>query len=59
VGSETETELVFDNKVVLEEPYRLLKESEFPTAQALLDPLVNRMHDAIHAQNQASEAQAD
>lgn len=59
VGSETETELVFDNKVVLEEPYRLLKESEFPTAQALLDPLVNRMHDAIHAQNQASESQAN
>lgn len=55
VGSETDTDLVFDKKLVLDEPCKLLKESEFSSAQLLLDPLVARMHEAIQAQNNAME----
>ena len=55
VGSETETDLSFDSKVVLDEPYRILKEADFSSAQLLLDPLVERMHEAIQAQNNATE----
>lgn len=55
VGSETDTDLVFDQKLVLEDLYRLLKESEFSSAKDLLDPLVARMHEAIQAQNSAMD----
>jgi hypothetical protein len=38
-----------------QEPYRILKESEFSSAQFLLDPLGARMHEAIQAQNNATK----
>lgn len=56
VGSETDTELAFDSKLVLTEPYKLLRESEFSSTQLLLDPLVERMHEAIQAQSTTSES---
>ncbi len=56
VGSETDTDLDFDQKLILEDPYKLLKESEFSSIRILLDPLVQQMHDTIQSQNIASEA---
>lgn len=56
VGSETDTDLTFDNKLVLDDPYKILKESEFLAIQSLLDPLVAKMHEAIQAQHNEAEA---
>lgn len=47
VGSEMDTDHEFDNKLVLDEPYKVLKESEYSTVEQLLEPLRKVMYDAI------------
>ncbi|WHZ16651.1 MAG: hypothetical protein OJF52_003501 [Nitrospira sp.] len=55
VGSETDTELIFDMKLVLSEPYKLLQETEFSATQLLLDPLIERMYEAVQTPISESE----
>ena len=45
----THTDPIFDMKLVLSEPYKLLQETEVSATQLLLDPLVGRMYEASHA----------
>lgn len=39
LGSEIDTDHLFDNKIVLEQPYKLLEEQYFEEAVAMLEPL--------------------
>ena len=47
VGSEMDTDQAFDSKLVLDEPYRLLRESEYLEIEQLLEPMRKTMYDAI------------
>ena len=44
LGSEIDTDISFDCKIEVTEPYRLLSESAFSDAEAVLDPLVAAMY---------------
>jgi hypothetical protein len=47
VGSEIDSDQVFDKKIVFEEPYKMLRDDAANEAATLLDPMVKAMHDAI------------
>ena len=47
VGSEMDTDHEFDNKLVLDEQYKLLKESEYSAVEQLIEPLRKAMYAAI------------
>lgn len=47
VGSEIDTDHEFDSKLVLDEPYKLLKESEYSEIEQLLEPMRKAMYDAV------------
>lgn len=47
VGLEMESDYEFDNTIVLEDPYRLLLESEFPAVEQILDPMLKSMFNTL------------
>lgn len=46
VGSEMDTDCEFDNKLVLNEPYKLLQEDEYVDIERLLEPMRKIMYEA-------------
>ena len=47
VGTEMDTDHIFDRTILLDEPYKILKENMFEQVSAELDPLVNMMYVAL------------
>lgn len=52
VGSETDTDHIFDNKIELSVPYGLLKEGEFEEVNSTVEPLLRKMYEDITKPNQ-------
>lgn len=51
VGTEMETDHVFDRKIQCEEPYRFLEEDEFLHVSGIVEPMAKRMYDELHKQS--------
>lgn len=49
VGTEMDTQHEFDNRIVLDEPYRLLTTQEFKSIHEEMEPLITAMHSALDA----------
>lgn len=47
VGTEMETNHIFDNKIVCDQPYKFLQEHEFIEAREIIEPLAKRMYDEL------------
>jgi len=47
MGSETDTDYIFDNKIELNEPYSVLKEDAFEEVNATLEPLLMKMYEDL------------
>lgn len=52
VGSEIDTEYIFENKIELKVPYGLLEEREFEEVNSILEPLLRIMYEGIDKPNQ-------
>jgi hypothetical protein len=55
IGTEMETDLIFDNKIECDQPYKFLKDNEFAEVGKIVEPMVKTMYDAIHS-NAASQS---
>lgn len=47
VGTEMETDLIFDKTIVCDEPYKFLKDNEFIEVGRYVEPLVKVMYDEL------------
>ena len=52
VGSETDTDYIFDSKIELNVPYGLLKKDEFEAVNSTVEPLLRKMYEDIGKPNQ-------
>lgn len=53
VGSEMDTDCEFDNKLVLNEPYKLLKDDEYADIERLLEPMRKAMYEVIQQESES------
>jgi hypothetical protein len=51
VGTEMETDFIFDHKIMCDEPYKFLKETEFYEVGRYVEPLVKAMYDEIQSKD--------
>lgn len=49
VGTEMETDLIFDNKIECDQPYNFLQNNEFAEVGKVVEPLAKTMYDVIHS----------
>lgn len=53
VSSEMDTDCEFDNKLVLNEPYKLLKDDEYVDIERLLEPMRKAMYEAMQQESES------
>lgn len=47
VGTEMETDHIFDNKILCDQPYKFLQDNELIEVRKVIDPLAKRMYDEL------------
>ncbi len=53
VGLEMESDYEFDKTIALDEPYKLLREDDYPAVEQMLDPMLESMFKSLSEQEEA------